>query len=100
LRRAAVGRSIMTAVQERGQRFGCSAIGKGGTVVIDFSHPNIAKPFHFGHLRSTNLGADLGRILEFLDFNVVRKNYLGDWGTQFGYVLYAWEKYGDEEQLS
>lgn len=74
-------------------------IGKGEVVVIDYSHPNIAKPFHFGHLRSTNIGADLARMYEYLGYRVFRKNYLGDWGTQFGYVIYSWLKYGKKEIL-
>jgi arginyl-tRNA synthetase len=79
--------------------YGASSVGNGRKVVIDFSHPNIAKPFHVGHLRSTNLGAIISRILAFQGYDVFRKNYLGDWGTQFGYVIYGWEKYGSEERL-
>lgn len=74
-------------------------LGQGRTLVLDFSAPNIAKPFHFGHLRSTNLGGDLARILEFEGWKVVRRNYLGDWGTQFGFVMYAWQQWGDEAAL-
>lgn len=73
--------------------------GGGQVVVLDFSAPNIAKPFHFGHLRSTNLGADLARIFAFLGYRVVRRNYLGDWGTQFGFVIHAWQKWGDAQLL-
>ena len=67
--------------------------------MLDFSAPNIAKPFHFGHLRSTNLGADLARIFTFTGWQVVRKNYIGDWGTQFGLVIWAWQQWGDEAAL-
>ena len=57
-------------------------------VIIDFSSPNIAKEMHVGHLRSTIIGDTLSRILEFLDFNVLRLNHIGDWGTQFGMLIY------------
>jgi arginyl-tRNA synthetase len=80
--------------------FGRGTTGAGRTAVIDFSSPNIAKPFHFGHLRSTNLGAGIARLLEFQGYRVVRRNYLGDWGTQFGFVIYAWLRWGDEAQLT
>jgi arginyl-tRNA synthetase len=84
---------------ERAERYGSTDLGGGKTIVIDFSSPNIAKPFHFGHLRSTNIGADLARILSFCGFSVVRKNYIGDWGTQFGFVIYAWQNWGDPVAL-
>lgn len=83
------------AVQSAG--FGASDQGAGKTVVIDFSSPNVAKPFGVGHLRSTIIGASLGRIFEHLGFRVVGVNHIGDWGTQFGNMVAAWKRWGGEE---
>lgn len=100
LNRPTVTKIIINEVLHERENYGRLDLGKNQKVVIDFSHPNIAKPFHFGHLRSTNLGADLSRIFNFTGYDVFRKNYLGDWGTQFGLVIYAWQKYGSEDLLS
>ena len=69
------------------------------TVVIDYSSPNIAKPLAFHHIRSAVIGNIIGNIFETCGYNVIRINYLGDWGTQFGKLVTAFEKYGNEEQL-
>lgn len=79
--------------------YGRSAIGGGRTVVIDYSSPNIAKPFSVGHLRSTIIGQSLYNILGWLGYRVIGDNHLGDWGTQFGKLLYAFERWGDEKRL-
>ncbi|MBA2124211.1 arginine--tRNA ligase [bacterium Unc6] len=79
--------------------FGKSEQGRGKTVVIDFSSPNIAKPFSVGHLRSTVIGNSLSRIYEYLGYNVIKINHLGDWGTQFGKIIVAFEKWGKQELL-
>ncbi|MCC5794708.1 MAG: arginine--tRNA ligase [Chromatiales bacterium] len=99
LNRPAVTASVLGDVLADPGAYGRRDLGRGGVVVLDFSAPNIAKPFHFGHLRSTNLGAILGRLLEHMGYRVFRKNYLGDWGTQFGFVIYAWQRWGDEWAL-
>ena len=70
-----------------------------GRVVVEYSSPNIAKPMHVGHLRSTAIGACLGRLASKLGHDVVRINHLGDWGSQFGKLVAAWQRWGDEEQL-
>ncbi|CAO3610384.1 unnamed protein product [Cunninghamella blakesleeana] len=72
---------------------------KKPTVVIDYSSPNIAKPFHAGHLRSTILGSFIKRSHEALGYNVIGINYLGDWGKQYGLLAVGFEKYGNEEKL-
>jgi len=76
--------------------FGGSAIGRGKVVCIDYSSPNIAKPFSIGHLRSTIIGHAIGNLLEKCDYKVVRINHLGDFGTQFGKIIYAYLHFGSE----
>ena len=70
-----------------------------GKVVIDMSSPNIAKPFGIGHLRSTIIGNSIGKICEANGFEVVKINYLGDWGTQFGKIIFGFKKWGSEAKL-
>jgi len=72
-----------------GEKYGSSRIGKGKTVVIDYSSPNIAKSFGIGHLRSTNIGQALYNIYKFLGWKTIGDNHLGDWGTQFGKLIVA-----------
>ena len=69
------------------------------TIVIDFSAPNVAKQMHVGHIRSTIIGDCLGRIARFLGHKVITDNHIGDWGTQFGMVLYGWKRDRDEAAL-
>ena len=99
LNRANATEQVLGEIREQPEAFGRRDLGSGRTLVLDFSAPNIAKPFHFGHLRSTNLGADLARIFSFQGWRVIRKNYIGDWGTQFGFVIWAWQQWGDEAAL-
>jgi arginyl-tRNA synthetase len=77
--------------------FGKSGIGKGKTVVIDYSSPNIAKPFGVGHLRSTIIGQALYNLYKYLGYEVIGDNHLGDWGTQFGKLIYMIKKEGVKE---
>lgn len=79
------------------ERIGVERSGGGQTVVIDFSSPNVAKPMHIGHIRSTILGFALDRIHRFLGFEVVADNHIGDWGTQFGILLVGYRRFGDPE---
>jgi arginyl-tRNA synthetase len=72
-------------------RLGVNRTVKPKTVVIDFSSPNIAKPMHVGHIRSTILGDALAKVTRFLGHNVMTDNHIGDWGTQFGKVIYGWK---------
>jgi arginyl-tRNA synthetase len=69
------------------------------TIVVDFSAPNVAKPMHIGHIRSTIIGDSLGRIARFLGHRVITDNHIGDWGTQFGMVTWAWKQGLDEQAL-
>jgi len=69
------------------------------TVIVEYSSPNIAKPFSIGHLRSTNIGASIARIMEYRGYKVIRINHLGDWGTQFGKLIVAYKRWGDEAKV-
>ena len=90
---------VVAEISSRQGDYGKSDTGGDRTIVIEYSSPNIAKPFGIGHLRSTVIGAALKRILTFLGYRVVSINHLGDWGTQFGKLLYAFKRWGDEEEL-
>jgi arginyl-tRNA synthetase len=79
--------------------FGTSPIIQDKHMLIDFSSPNIAKPFHAGHLRSTIIGAVIANLHEAMGWKVTRLNYLGDWGTQYGLLSIGFDRYGDEEEL-
>ena len=69
-------------------------------IIVEFSSPNIAKPFHAGHLRSTIIGGFLSSLYECAGWDVVRMNYLGDWGKQYGVLAVGYERFGNEEALS
>jgi arginyl-tRNA synthetase len=79
--------------------FGTTTEGEGKTVYVEYSSPNIAKPFHVGHLRSTIIGSFLTKIHAKRGFNVVSENYLGDWGKQYGLLAIGFKRYGDSKEL-
>ena len=68
-------------------------------MVVEYSSPNIAKPFHVGHLFTTAIGSSLYKILSFEGYNCIGVNHLGDWGTQFGKLIYAYKNWGDDDAL-
>lgn len=80
--------------------FGIEKTGKGKTICMDYSSPNIAKNFHVGHLRTTIIGNSLYKIHDKLGFEVVRINHLGDWGTQFGKLIVAYKKWSDKNTVT
>lgn len=82
------------------KRLGVPQVSNSQRIVIDFSAPNVAKPMHVGHIRSTVIGESLARVTAFLGHEVIRDNHIGDWGTQFGMVLWAWKKELDEAALA
>lgn len=85
----------VTAVRTAGEDWGKSDMGSGKTVLVEYSSPNIAKPFHIGHLFSTAVGNSLAKIYKFLGYDVQSLNHLGDWGTQFGKLISAYKRWGD-----
>jgi len=89
--------TVIPAVREKGERYGAPTFGEGKTVVLDYSSPNVAKPFHIGHLGTTVIGHALKRLHEFAGYHCVGINYLGDWGTQFGKLITAYHKWGNRE---
>lgn len=84
---------------EQGIGYGKLEIGKGRNIVIDYSSPNIAKPFHIGHLRTTVIGGALYNIYKYLGYNVTGINYLGDYGTQFGKLIEGYKRWGEEYDI-
>ena len=95
-----LAKEVLTELDNKKEKFGSVNIGEGKNVVIDYSSPNIAKPFHIGHLRSTVIGGALYKIYKFLGYNSVGINYLGDWGIQFGKVMTGLELWKDEYDLT
>ena len=84
---------------DKGDSYGRSDMGEGKTVIVEYSSPNIAKPFHIGHIRSTVIGNSIYKIYDFLGYDTVRINHLGDYGTQFGKMIVAYKRWGREEDV-
>lgn len=99
LKRNETTESIINEVLEKREQYGSNKMGENKTVVIEYSSPNTAKPFGIGHLRSTVIGNALKNIYEKLGYKTVSINYLGDCGTQFGKLIYAYETWGNEEEV-
>ncbi|MBR5985248.1 MAG: arginine--tRNA ligase [Clostridia bacterium] len=97
--RAAYAENVLKTALEQGENYGSDTVGGGKTVVIDYSSINIAKRFHIGHLSTTMIGSALYRIYGFLGYKCVGVNHLGDWGTQFGKMIAAYKRWGDEETV-
>ncbi len=92
-------KDVLTEVLTEKEDFGKSEIGGGKTVIVEFSSPNIAKPFHIGHIRSTVIGNSINKIYKALGYNVIRINHLGDYGTQFGKMICAYRHWGNREDV-
>jgi len=90
---------VLKEIIRKKEKYGGSSIGKGKTVIVEYSSPNISKPMSVGHLRNTILGQVLYNIYKFLGYRTVSDNHLGDWGTQFGNLLYAYDRWGDEKKV-
>ena len=90
---------VVSEVIAEGDAYGSSDIGADRPVIVEYSSPNIAKPFHIGHIRSTVIGASIAKIYDFLGFKVIRINHLGDYGTQFGKMIVAYRHWGNKEDV-
>src|SRR6476619_3599707 len=97
LRQAAVEKQTLEILQD--ERLGVAETESPRRIVIDFGSPNVAKPMHVGHIRSTALGDALARVAKFLGHEVIRDNHIGDWGTQFGMVIWGWKNLLDHPAL-
>lgn len=90
---------ILKSILDAGEDYGKNDSGKGKTMVIDYSSPNIAKRFHIGHLGTTIIGNSIKLLHRFSGYKCVGINYLGDWGTQYGKLVVAFKHWGDEEKI-
>jgi arginyl-tRNA synthetase len=97
LRQAAVEKQTLDILRD--ERLGVAETESPRRIVIDFGSPNVAKPMHVGHIRSTALGDALARVAKFLGNEVIRDNHVGDWGTQFGMVIWGWKNLLDRQAL-
>lgn len=96
VKRSVVSNQVLHDVLAAGANYGDVDLGHGGNACIDMSSPNIAKPMSMGHLRSTVIGNSIANILDKVNYNTIKINHLGDWGTQFGKLIVAYKKWGDE----
>ena len=94
-----LAKTLFQEFENKKEKYGSSNLGENKTVVIDYSSPNIAKPFHIGHLRSTVIGGALYKIYKFLGYNVIGINHLGDYGTQFGKLIEGYKRWGNEYNI-
>ncbi len=99
MKKGDMAKTTVSAVLSKGSSYGGSDMGQGKTVLVEYSSPNIAKPFHIGHIRTTVQGNALANIYEFLGYHVVRLNHLGDYGTQFGKMIVAYRHWGSKEEV-
>lgn len=95
----AIAKTVFEEIDSKKENYGSSEEGKGKNIVIDYSSPNIAKPFHIGHLRSTVIGSAIYKIHEFLGYNCIGVNHLGDYGTQFGKLIEGYKRWGNEYDI-
>jgi len=99
LNRTILAEETIKNIQKEKEKYGSNKFGKGKKILLEMSSPNIAKPFGIGHLRSTIIGNSISKISEFSGFKVIKMNYLGDWGTQFGKLILGYKKFGSPEKL-
>lgn len=94
-----LAKKVINQVLSEKENYGKSEFGKGKTVVVEYSSPNIAKPFHIGHVRTTVIGNALSKIYQSQGYNVEKLNHLGDYGTQFGKLIVAYKLWGDKQAV-
>ena len=91
--------NVLDEMESKKENYGSSNIGNGKNIIVEYSSPNIAKPFHVGHLRTTVIGRALYNMYKFLGYNTIGINHLGDWGTQFGKLIEGYKRFGNEYNL-
>ena len=91
--------NVLDEMESKKENNGSSNIGNGKNIIVEYSSPNIAKPFHVGHLRTTVIGRALYNMYKFLGYNTIGINHLGDWGTQFGKLIEGYKRFGNEYNL-
>ena len=96
---AYLAQNVLPEILDKKENYGAQDFGKGKTVVLDYSSPNLAKPFHIGHLGTTVIGHSIKKLHEFAGYRCVGINYIGDWGTQFGKLIVAYKKWGNKEEV-
>ena len=94
-----LAKTVLEEIDKKQETYGANDSGKGKNVLVEYSSPNIAKPFHIGHLRNTVIGAALYNIYKFLGYNTTSINHLGDYGTQFGKMIEGYKRWGEEYNL-
>jgi len=94
-----LSKNVIPEILAQGDHYGSQSFGEGKMVVLDYSSPNVAKPFHIGHLGTTVIGHSLRKLHEFAGYRCYGINYLGDWGTQFGKLIVAYRKWGSREAV-
>ena len=99
INRLAITENVLTEIEKTGEKFAANNSGEGKNIIVEFSSPNIAKPFHIGHLRNTVIGAALYNIYKYLGYNTIGINHLGDYGTQFGKMIEGYKRWGNEYNL-
>ncbi len=99
MRKDLYSREVIQTILDEKEKYGRSEQGKGKKVVVEFSSPNIAKPFHIGHIRSTVIGNSIYKIYDYLGYETIRINHLGDYGTQFGKMIVAYRHWGKREDV-
>lgn len=91
--------NVLDEMESKKENYSSSNIGNGKNIIVEYSSPNIAKPFHVGHLRTTVIGRALYNMYKFLGYNTIGINHLGDWGTQFGKLIEGYKRFGNEYNL-
>ena len=99
INKLAITKTVLEEIEEKKDSFGSNTSGNGKNILVEYSSPNIAKPFHIGHLRTTVIGAALYNIYKYLGYNIVGLNHLGDYGTQFGKMIEGYKRWGNEYDL-
>lgn len=99
LNRSKFAENVIPDINKEGDDYGKTDYGQKKTVIVEFSSPNIAKPFHIGHIRSTVIGNSIAKLYDAIGYDVVKINHLGDYGTQFGKMIVAYRRWGNEDEL-